>query len=244
MSRGAVLVLRRMAVMLCLSGVMLVTGCGFAGVTYQNYVQAVLDCSYHENFQAYCDLTDHTIQEAEQLFQDEKTALSTRIRNYYGVKSDFISEEMTAQYDELAGEILNRTKYTIREVNRTGDAYQVTLILSPVDFWERTAPAVESYYENDFTPKYTRAKTQQKADMLEEVYARQVLRILERSLEELDYITPVQYDFIIGTGENSVRGTTWQEIDGILLGYAEPESDPEQDTEAEPGEDPEFIAFN
>ncbi|MDE7121881.1 MAG: hypothetical protein K2O42_06945, partial [Oscillospiraceae bacterium] len=102
--------------------------------------------------------------------------------------------------------------------------YQVTLILSPVDFWERTAPEIEAYYENDFTPKYARAKTQEKANMLEEVYARQVLRILRQSLEDLDYLTPVQYDFTIGTGENSVRGTTWQEIDAILLDYALRES--------------------
>ncbi|MDE5768885.1 MAG: hypothetical protein K2H82_05820 [Oscillospiraceae bacterium] len=210
----------------CSAGIMLLTtGCSFAGVTYQNYVQAVLDCSYHQNYQAYCDMTDHTISEAEALFLNEKISLSTRIRHYYGIKSDFISEEMIQQYDDFAGEILKQTKYTIREVNRTGDVYQVTLILSPVDFWERTAPEIENYYENDFTPKYSRAKTQQKADMLEEVYARQVLRILEQSLKELDYLVPVQYDFTIGTGENSVQGTTWQEIDSILLGYAETASE-------------------
>ncbi|MDE6088533.1 MAG: hypothetical protein K2G25_09130 [Oscillospiraceae bacterium] len=209
----------------CSAGIMLLTtGCSFAGMTYQNYVQAVLDCSYHQNYQAYCDMTGHATLEAEALFAQEETSLSMRIRNYYGIRSDLISDEMIAQYNDLARQILKQTKYTIREVNRTGDVYQVTLILSPVDFWERTAPEIENYYENDFTPKYSRAKTQQKADMLEEVYARQVLRILEQSLEELDYLTPVQYDFIIGTGEYSVRGTTWQEIDGILLGYAETES--------------------
>ncbi|MDE6729216.1 MAG: hypothetical protein K2J71_00365 [Oscillospiraceae bacterium] len=212
-------------ILFCSAGIMLLaTGCSFAGVTYQNYVQAVLDCSYHENYQPYCDMTDHTTSEAEALFLNEKISLSTRIRNYYGVKSDFISEDMIQQYDDFAEEILKQTKYTIREVNRTGDVYQVTLILSPVDFWERTAPEIEAYYENDFTPKYARAKTQEKADMLEEVYARQVLQILKRSLKDLDYLTPVQYDFTIGMGENSVRGTTWQEIDAILLDYALRES--------------------
>ncbi|MDE5753655.1 MAG: hypothetical protein K2H89_03815 [Oscillospiraceae bacterium] len=222
MSRGRIL--RCMAAILCLSGILRFTGCGFAGTTYRDYVQAVLDCSYHGDYQAYCSMTIYTIPEATELFWDERDALSERIRNYYGIDSDKISEEMIGQYDTLAQQILMQTKYTIREVVQTDQAYQVTLILSPVDFWEKTAPEVKDYYENDFTPRYTRAKTKQKADMLEEVYARQVLRILNASLEELGYLEPVQYDFIIGTGENNVSGTTWQEIDAILLGYAQSES--------------------
>lgn len=212
-----------MAAVLCMSGILQFTGCGFAGKTYRDYVQAILDCSYHRDYDAYCGMTGNTVPEAAELFQDEKNALSERIRNYYGIDSERISEEMIGQYDTLAEQVLMQTKYIIREVVKTDQAYQVTLILSPVNFWEKTAPEVEDYYENDFTPRYARAATKQKADMLEEVYARRVLRILNASLEELGYLEPVQYDFMIGTGENSVSGITWQEIDAILLDYAESE---------------------
>lgn len=206
-------------ILVCLLWVLHLTGCGFAGVTYQDYVQAVLDCSYHNEWQAYHDMTICTIPEAAALFDIEKTALSERIRNYYGVKSDMIAEKTIQQYDELAEEILMKTKYTVRDVRKTEEAYQVTLIISPIDFWEQSEPEVKNYYENIFTPKYTQAPTQIHADRLEEVYARQVYNILRQCVKNLDYQTPVQYDFTIGAGEYSVTGDIWQEISALLLDY-------------------------
>ncbi|MDE7094322.1 MAG: hypothetical protein K2O52_05360 [Oscillospiraceae bacterium] len=211
--------LRITAIFMCLLWILYLTGCGFAGTTYKDYVQAVLDASYHNEYDAYHEMTICTIPEASDLFRNESNALSERMRTYYGVKSDMISQDTIQLYDKLAVEILKKTKYTVRDVLKTGEAYQVTLIISPIDFWEKSEPEIKAYYENEFTPKYEQASTQQKADLLEEVYAKQVYNILNQCMKNLDYLTPVEYDFTIGTGEYAVTGQIWKEIDSLLLNY-------------------------
>ncbi|MDE6004363.1 MAG: hypothetical protein K2G88_03155 [Oscillospiraceae bacterium] len=211
--------LRITAIFICLLWVLNLTGCGFAGTTYKDYVQAVLDASYHNEYDAYHDMTISTIPEASDLFRNESSALSERMRNYYGVKSDMISQDTIELYDKLAVEILKKTKYTVRDVIKTENAYQVTLIISPIDFWEKSEPEIKAYYENEFTPKYKQAPTQEKANQLEEVYAKQVYNILNQRMKNLDYLTPVEYSFTIGTGEYTVTGEIWQEIDKLLLNY-------------------------
>ncbi|MBD5143389.1 MAG: hypothetical protein HDT22_07260 [Ruminococcus sp.] len=211
--------LRITAIFMCLLWILNLTGCGFAGTTYKDYVNAVLDASYHNEYTAYHDMTICTIPEASDLFKNESSALSERMRIYYGVKSDMISQDTIQLYDTLAEEILKKTKYTVREVIKSGDAYQVTLIISPIDFWEKSEPEIKAYYENEFTPKYEQAPTQEKADKLEEVYAKQVYHILNQCMKNLDYLTPVEYHFTIGTGEYAVTGQIWKEIDSLLLNY-------------------------
>lgn len=212
--------MRITAIFMCLLWVLNLTGCGFAGTTYKDYVNAVLDASYHNNYTAYRDMTLCSTLDAELLFAIEETTLSERIRNYYGIKSDMISQDTIQLYDKLAEEILKKTKYTVREVLKTGEAYQVTLIISPIDFWEQSESKIKDYYENEFTPKYEQAPTQEKADKLEEVYAKQVYNILNQCMKNLDYLTPVEYNFTIGTGEYAVTGEIWKEIDSLLLAYS------------------------
>jgi len=204
-------------VILFLICAVLLTGCGFAGVTYQNYVTAVLECTYHHDYEGYQKLTNATIPEADSLYWAEVYPLSERIQDYYGLKPDLISDEMKENYNQLAEKILKKTKYNIRDVVKSENGYTVTLVISPVDFWEKSAGEVKAYYEDDFTPRYSTAKTKASADKLEEVYAFQVLKILNAHVDDMAYAPSVIYEFEIRSGENGVSAQTWQEIDSLLL---------------------------
>ena len=193
----------------------LVTGCGFAGETYQDYVTAMLNCTYHNEYDAYMKLTNASISDAESLFTYEAENLSQRIRDTYGIKSDMISEETQKAYISLAEKILKNTKYNVRDVMLAENTYTVVLVVSPIDFWQKSEKEVKTYYQGEFTEKYKNAPTRHEADKLEEEYAQKVLAILTRYAENLDYLEPVVYTFPIE--HTTVSPKNWQEIDKLVL---------------------------
>ena len=210
--------MRRCIALFLICAVML-TGCGFAGTSYKNYVTAVLDSTYHHDYQAYLDMTTATVPDADGMFGYEASVLSDYIQAYFGLKPELISEDMHQGYQKLAEKILQKTKYTVRDVVKSENGYDVTLMLSPIDFWEQTAPEVTAYYENDFTERYSKAPTKESADKLEEVYAFQVLKILNAHADTVSYEPAVTYQFHIQSGENGVSAQTWEEIRHLLLNF-------------------------
>ncbi len=206
--------MRKLVPLLMLISV-LVTGCGFAGETYGNYVTAILDCTYHNDYETYTKLTNASIQDAESIYIQEAERLTQRIYDTYGVKPDMISEETQNGYRTLAEKILQKTKYNIRDVMLTENTYTVVLVVSPIDFWQKSEEEVKTYYKGEFTRKYKKAPTRNEADKLEEEYAQKVLTILSKYAENLDYLEPVVYTFPI---ENTtVSSKDWQEIDKLIL---------------------------
>ncbi len=197
---------------------LVLTGCGFAGESYRNYVMAVLDCTYHADCQEYCTMTNASVTDAEAFYAEKITEISRRIRDAYAVKSDLISEEILSGYDQLAGKILKNAKYTVRDVMHDGTDYTVALVVSPVDFWQRAEDSVRKYYYSDFLHQYKKAPTRIAADHLEEAYAAEVLDLLTEIAETPGYLEPVVYTFRI---ENtSVTAQDWQEIDKLILNLA------------------------
>lgn len=206
--------MKKIAVLLVLCCILL-TGCGFAGETYRTYITSVLDCTYHAEYKQYQELTGAGLMEAENIYTEEVLALSQYIRDTYGIQSDQISGEMTAGYTELAKKILQKTKYTVRDVTQTENSYTASLVISPVDFWTQSQADVQKYYEKEFMPKYTAAPTRTAADRLEEEYAEHILNILDSHAETIDYEEPVIYTFTI---ENtSVSADVWQDVDRLIL---------------------------
>lgn len=198
--------------MLCF---VLLTGCGFAGGTYRNYVTALLDCTYHENFSAYEEFTGAGENAAETIFQNEKENLSTYILDTYGVKKNLISEELMQQYLDFSGEILHQVKYTVRDVLSDNGNYTVILVISPIDLWKKSNLEIKAYYRKKFTPKYQAAPTKTSADALEEEYAAEILKILTAHLETIGYLEPETYVFPIE--HNTISSADWKEIDKRLL---------------------------
>lgn len=206
--------MKKLAILLMVLCV-LFTGCGFAGETYRNYVKAVLDCTYHEEYQAYQELTKASQLASEEIYETEEAALSQRLRDTYGVRTDMISEELIQEYTELAGTILKKTKYIVRDVIGNGANYTVVLVVSPIDFWEKAQEDIQEYYDGEFTEKYAKAPTRTAADRLEEEYASHVLEILTEHAETLAYLEPVIYTFTIEN--NGVTSQIWKDIDELIL---------------------------
>lgn len=201
---------------LLLSVLILLTGCGFAGETYRHYVTAMLDCTYHNECDEYVELTENvTMPDASGIFMSEAQNLSQRIRDTYGIKSDLISVETLNAYTKLAETVLQKTKYTVRDVLFAEDTYTIVFVISPVDFWEISKEPVQKYYQGEFTRKYKKAPTKKDADKLEEEYARKVLEILTDCAENISYLEPVVYTAPIE--HYTISPQDWQKIDNLIL---------------------------
>ena len=194
---------------------LMLTGCGFAGESYRNYVTAILDATYHNDYEVYQELTGATTPDADALFQAEAWALGQRIRDSYSIKSDKISPETLNAYTEFAGTVLKKTKYALWDVAHSDNQYTVILVISPLDFWEKAEDDIRKYYYSEFLRKFRTAPTEADADKLEEEYAFRVLEILESDLDSLDYLEPVIYTCYIEN--NTVSAQDWEAIDKIML---------------------------
>lgn len=193
----------------------LLAGCGFAGENYRNYVTAILDCTYHGETSAYRELTNASELSANAVYENEFQALNQIIFDTYGIRTDLISEETRDGYKNLTKTLLLKTKYNVRDVMHENHAYTVVLVLSPVDFWERSQEKIRKYYYSEFFRKFRSAPTQADADKLEEEYASRILEILTDSAEHLDYFEPVVYSCTIQN--NTVSAEDWQAVDRLLL---------------------------
>lgn len=194
---------------------LLLSGCGFAGENYRNYVTAMLDCTYHDEKEEYQRLTNASHLNSEVFFTAEKNSLAQRLCDTYGIKSDKISEETKKGFSALAESILKKTKYTVRDVLHENDNYTVVLVISPVDFWNKAQDSVRKYYYSEFLHKYKTAPTREDADLLEEEYAFRVLEILMNEAEQIDYLEPVVYTCTIQN--NTVSPDDWTAIDKLVL---------------------------
>lgn len=207
--------MKKLVILLCTLCILL-TGCGFASSGYSDYITSILDCTYHAEYTDYQELTHARTADAEKIYQQEKDALTEKILKNYSIRADKISEDTLADYTALAEKILKKTKYQVRDVLPTENHhYIVTLVICPIDFFEKSVPLVETYYYSEFLRKYRKAPSQTAADYLEQEYAEKVLEILNQCADSIDYLESETYSFTVYN--SNIAPETWTEIDNLLL---------------------------
>ena len=72
------------------------SACGNAAGTYTEYVQAVMECTYHGNSDAYRQLTKSSDAEAQAVHQDEIRYVHEQLCHQASVDSSVISSETAA----------------------------------------------------------------------------------------------------------------------------------------------------
>lgn len=209
---------------LLLTVCLLLCGCGNSAQTYQNYVQAVLDCTYKGDITAYREMTEAYDKDAEGLYAQETTYITELICNQMSVKYDALNPAMQNKYRQLAERLQNKLSYSVESVVKTGDAYQVTLTVQPTDFWDICIDDVEKLYQKEFSERFGRAEGQEgKLAVIEAVWGAKVLDILNSHIDETGYQEPVTAQFTIRTDEQgiyNVRSKDWLDLDDLMLDIA------------------------
>ncbi|MGN1167665.1 MAG: hypothetical protein ACI4S2_14695 [Lachnospiraceae bacterium] len=97
-----------------------ITGCGMKEKDAKAYVQATLDANYKGDFKEYIEITDSTEEEAKEIYENNMNIVMSSF-----VESDNITDEMNAKYKKLFQDIYAKANYTIGEVEKTGEGFDV-----------------------------------------------------------------------------------------------------------------------
>lgn len=201
--------------------VLCLSGCGSAAATYTHYVQAVMDCTYYAQTEEYIRLTGVTEAEALALHENQVQRTAELICVRMTVKPEEISEATMEGYYSLAETLLSKVQYSIEPAVKSGNAYQVSVISQPLDFWEISLPDVEWLYSTRFAERFARAEDNTKRlSQLEKEWGKEVLRILNEyaeqtsGKEDVSTILPVLPDT---NGRYTVSDANWLYLDHLLL---------------------------
>lgn len=127
------------AVLLVICMLFGMTACQSTKFDAAGYVKAYLDAMYYQEYEAYAEFTDQTIEEAEKgIVEVEKIDLA----DSYG-DMDLTDKEME-EYYQTVNEIYHNVKFEVKEAVETEDHnYTVTLEIHPVDTYIKFNSGIE-----------------------------------------------------------------------------------------------------
>ena len=200
------------------------TSCGNAAQTYTDYVQAVMDCTYHGDTAKYTELTDASAEDAQAVYDDEIEYISSLLRYHAAVEDDYVNDGTITGYDGLARTLAGKLHYTIEPAVRSGDKYHITVTAEPVDFWEGAVDKLADIYESEFSEHfYTVAADSEEYKALEQQWSIRALDVLTEAIEQTGYKDAESIIVEITVDEDGNYGITdknWMDIDDLLLDMA------------------------
>ena len=206
---------------LCLS----LVGCGHAGKTYSEYVQAVMDCTYRGNADAYRSLTKASESAAQELRKEEIAYLSNQLCHQATVDRSLLNVETAAGYDALAEALLGKVKYSASDAVKAGELYQITITAEPLTIWDVALPNLENAYSSGFAKAfYSETAGTDSYKALEAAWGEKALEIYNAHLEEVgngDAKTLTTILYANSDGHYTVSQDTWRQIDDLVFGISE-----------------------
>lgn len=220
--------LKKLRVLIVGLAVCVLAGCGGSssidGALYTNYIQAVMDCSYHGDFSNYIKVVnDATADDAQQVYDDTVDYYAYQLMYYNGVNDEEISEDLYNQYVSLAKEVMSKTKYTVNNANEVEGEYQVKIDITPIDFNDITNDEIDKYYDEFIemlSDLDTDSFTDEQWSSYEEAYGNGVLEILQKYVSKIGYKDPVSKIVIISYDEDGLFGISdqdWYDIDDYVV---------------------------
>lgn len=215
-----------MAIMLMMA--FTVTGCKDAGtkseaLIYKNYIEAVMDCSYHGETERYLEVVDAEESEAKEVYEGTVEYYAVQLMEYNAVSSEYISEDLYNKYVELAGKIMAKTKYNVNEATKVNGEYQVKIEIYPVDINDISYDDIEKCI-NDFEKQLDGVDTQALSDeewaQYEEAYGENVYNVLSSYVDKIGYKDVVSKIVIIQLDEDGNYGLSeeeWYDIDDYVV---------------------------
>ena len=188
------------ACILCLG----LTGCGHAAKTYTDYVQAVMDCTYHGDTKDYKSITKASETDAEAVHQDAETLKG---------------------YDDLAASLIGKAKYTVSNAVKAGELYQITITAEPLDLWDLSIGELESTYKDKYAKAfYNETPGTDAYKDLEAAWGTQALEIYNAHADavankEPQTITTALY--ADSSGHYTMSQNEWRHIDELVFGISQ-----------------------
>ena len=209
------------AIVCCLG----LNACGSAAQTYTDYVQAVMECTYQGNADAYRKLTKASESEANGIYEEEIRYLSEQLCHQATVDRTALDAETAAGFDTLARTLLGKVKYSTSNAVKAGEYYQITITAEPLTVFDVTIADLETSYKDKFAKAfYEETPGTDSYAALEGAWGSCVLDIYNDHLDEVgngDAQTLTTVLYVNQDGHYTVAEQDWKRIDDLLFGLAE-----------------------
>lgn len=206
----------------CLLLMLLCTGCGSFDAS--GYVKAVMDNFYLDDSAAYVDIVDTTAEQAHQTYLD---GLSTEVQifyNYMSIDPETVKEQTAERVLELYDQIYKHAKYEIEPAEKGGGGYNVLVRVYPLDLFDQSLDDLNDYVHRFHTALENGDHIGKSTSYLATAFQNEILTILERHLETVGYLDPVELTVKIEKDADEAWGMgdeDLQKIDEQIIHYTQ-----------------------
>lgn len=184
------------------------TACGgFSAEDASAYVKSALDAEYKAEFDEYMKQTDSTQEEAEAMYQQ---GLDT-VTSGFGLDSLGISDELAAQYRDVAADLLALAKYEVKDAVEDGDGYAVEVSYEPYIGAQTLDHDLNAALE-EITASISDVQSEEE---LNEMVFQKVLEILQQKVAEPEYGEAETYTIHVTKGSDNVYSISQDDLVGL-----------------------------
>lgn len=214
---------RSLALLLgCLLPVLLCTGCGSFDAS--GYVKAVMDNFYLDDSAAYVDIVDTTAEQAHQTYLDGLSTETQIFYNYMSIDPGTVKEQTAERVLNLYTQIYTHAKYEVEPAQKSGGGYNVLVRVYPLDLFDQSLDDLNDYVHRFHTALENGDHIGKSTSYLATAYQNEILSILERHLETVGYLNPVELTVKIDQDANDAWGMSdedLQKIDEQIIHYTQ-----------------------
>ena len=211
-----------------LAGIIFLSACGMHKKEDEKgkgaiYLEAMMESRYHGNFEPYVCYVDADTDNAKVMHEAVREYYARQLMLYNGVNEKTISKELFSKYEELAGTILEKTAFFIRESEgMEEEGKKLEVVVRPLNLNDISATEIKRYmesYNEMFDGMDLLEVTEEQWQIYEETYGQNVYSILEKYVTQAGYkkegIVNVPVD---SKGRPDVSEEFWYELDDLLVG--------------------------
>lgn len=205
---------RILCILLSLSMLLSLSGCGGKSSNFQPYVKSLLNSNYLGVTSEYVKLTGANEEDAEALYLQNVTRLADNLSTYYGLDISTDPELAPAMVD-LAKQIYSKAKFDVDKAYKDNNIYYVDVTVYPIDILNQTNGQIVQYV-NSFNEAVDRGDyNDYTKEEYEYEFASGIIGILAGAVESISYTEPVTLKTRIITTEDSyyIGNEDFREID-------------------------------
>ena len=198
---------RMLSIIMTVSMLMSLSGCGSADFDAAGYTKACLDAAYHEEYEDYVEFVGCTVDEARtDMDQQNQQAVESEISTL----DISVTDEQKTEYLTLLKKIEHLTKYEIGQAYEAEKGFEVLVTIYPVNVYEQFINGVNASYQ----------EAADKGELTDETIFPIMLEYLKECIVNVQYKDAVETTLHVTQDSNNIWQISEEEmsrIDELLL---------------------------
>ncbi len=153
---------------------------------YTEYVQSIMDATYHGDCTRYMQITGASQQQAAKMAEAHAINLAGQMAELYAIQLTQIPAVIGDRLTEVAYDVYEESVYTVSDAEKIGEKIYVSISVQPLKFYHGIAAQIEDYIDN-FNARAKDGEFEHLTESeYENEYAEGILDILEASTQNIE----------------------------------------------------------